>query len=289
MVTLNLVCVVSANIKFTMTIVNKISAYLVTVIVICGLIALLSSSIQANDASVEGARTVLVQLAKLSKKQAVQSEAAQKLLTSEMLALKIASFGKLSDAPDKVLLLEKNQAVGRFQLFGENNQVTDVYFYLQYENSWKVSAVRLLSLTGIIEQIYLGLKAKPQLTKEEKSLFENSKLTLAPDKELKTWFVENRRMLDKLLGLLHSKSNKTALYVNRDDKKFPEAAELLQKLNLSTANIDANGNAEFVIGGITDNTVGFGFSPSKNLPKISPSGYIWVEEMAPAWYLFRTT
>lgn len=269
--------------------VNKISILLISLILIGGLFAFSPSLVKAQDASVDGARAVLVQLAELSKKQAVQTEAAQKLLTDEMLRLKIASFGKLTDTPDKVLLLEKNNAVGRFQLFGENNQITDVYFYLQYNNGWKVSAVRLLALTGIIEQAYLGLKAKPNLTTEEKSLFANLKLTLSPDKELKVWFGENRVTLNKLSVLLQAKSNKTAFYISRDDKQFPEAAELLRKLNLSTASVEVNGNVEFVIGGVTDNTVGFIYSPSKNPPKISPAPYIWVEEVAANWYLFRTT
>lgn len=268
--------------------VNKILTILLSHILICGLLTFSLSSVIADDASVNSARAVLVQLAELSKKQAIQTEAARKLLTGEMLELKISSFGRLTDTPDKVLLLEKNSAVGRFQLFGENNQITDVYFYLQNDNGWKVSAVRLLALTGIIEQAYLGLKAKPSLTEEEKSLFENFKLTLAPDKELKTWFSGNRMLLDKLCALLRAKSN-GAFYVNRDDKKFPEAAELLRKLNLSTARMEANGNVEIIIGGVTDNTVGFIYSPSKNSPKISPSSYIWVEEVAANWYLFRTT
>lgn len=147
----------------------------------------------------------------------------------------------------------------------------------------------MLALTGIIEQAYLGLKAKPNLTEEEKSLFANLKLTLAPDKELKTWFSENSKLLSKLTASLRAKNNNIAFYVRRDDKQFPEAAELLRKLNLSSASVEANGNIEFIIGGVTDNTVGFVYSPSKNPPKISPSSYIWVEEVGTNWYLFRTT
>lgn len=113
--------------------------------------------------------------------------------------------------------------------------VWSIHFYLQNDGGWKVSSVRLLALTGIIEQAYLGLKAKPNLTEEVRELFENFKLTLAPDKLLKMWFYENGKSLDKLCALLRDKSNGTTFYINRDDKKFPEAAELLRRLNLSTA------------------------------------------------------
>lgn len=269
--------------------VKRILKILLAPLLVGGLFAVSNTYVKADDASIDGARAVLIQLAELSKKQALQTEAARKLMTGEILELKISSFGKLTDAPDRVLLLEKNSAVGRFQLFGANNQITDVYFYLRHDDTWKVSEVRLLSLTGIIERAYLGLKAKPNLTDEEKGLYENFKLTLAPDKELKTWFSMNSKPLEHLCTLLRAQSKGSAFYVNRDDTKFPEAAESLRKLNLSGARVEANGDVEIVIGGVTDNLVGFINSPSKNPPKMSPSSYIWVEEVTANWYLFRTT
>lgn len=269
--------------------INKTSRLSLSLILISATFLFSHSRVAAQDTGVDGARTALIKLAELSKKQALQTEAAQKLLSDEMLDLKIASFGKLTDVPDKVLLLEKDNAVGRFQLFGENDQITDIYFYLQFNKGWTVHAVRLLALTGIIEDAYLGLKARPNLTSEEKRLLANLKLTLAPDRELIVWLKENRVTLDVLSALLQAKSNKAAFYVKRDDKQFPEAAELLRKLNLSTASVKPNGNIEFVIGGVTDNTVGFMYCPSKNPPKISPAPYIWVEEITTNWYLFRTT
>ncbi len=273
---------------------DKILNSFFALVIFCSSFAFLTVDVKAVDvkadnASVEGARAVLIRLAGLSKKQALRTEPAQKLLTGEMLSLDMPSFGKLTDAPDKVLLPAKNRAVGRFQLFGENNQVADVYFYLQYDKGWKVSAVRLLALTGIIEQVYLGLKAKPNLTAEEKEFYENYKLTLSPDKELKTWFLQNRNLLNKLCAQFPNKSGGKEVYISRDDKKFPHAADLLRKLNLSSADMDSTGNIEIVIGGITDNTVGFIYSPSKKPPQMNPSLYIWVEEVAANWYLFRTT
>lgn len=262
---------------------------LLPLLLACGSFAPSPAVAQRGGASAEGARAVLARLAELSRRQAIQTEAARKLLTGEMLELNIPSFGNLSEAPDKVLLLEKNSAVGRFQLSGENGQVTDVYFYLQHDGGWKVSAVRLLSLTGIIEQVYLGLKARPALTEEERALFENYRLTLAPDKELKAWFAANSGTLDELCALLRARGNGRAAGVSRGDEKFPDAAALLRRLNLSAARVEADGDVEIVIGGVTDNTVGFINSPSQSPPKISPSSYIWVEEVAAGWYLFRTT
>jgi hypothetical protein len=251
-----------------------------------------SSSISAHqtkDGSLEEARSTLVHLIQLSDKQALRTEEAQRLLVGEMLSLNIPTFGKLTNTPDKMLMLEKNRAIGRVQRFGENNQITDVYFYLQYDGSWKVSEVRLLALTGIIEQLYFALKAKTSLTEEEKNDLANMKLILASDKDLKAWFSENRESLDKLYSLVQSKAGKDQFYIRSEDKQFPEVAMALKKLHLSGMTIETNGNVEMVIGGVTDNVVGFIYSPSKNPPAMSPSSYIWVEEVADKWYLFRTT
>lgn len=247
------------------------------------------SAQQPKDGSLEEARSTLINLIQFSDKQALRTAEAQTLLVGEMLSLDIPTFGKLTNTPDKMVRLEKNRAVGRFQRFGENNQITDVYFYLRYDGTWKVSEVRLLALTGIIEQLYLGLKAKTNLTEQEKNDLANLKLILASDKDLKAWFSENHTALDQLYNLVKSKAGKDQFYIRAEDQQFPEVAAALKKLHLTGMSIEPNGNVEMVIGGVTDNVVGFIYSPSRNPPTMSPSSYIWVEEVADGWYLFRTT
>jgi hypothetical protein len=160
---------------------------------------------------------------------------------------------------------------------------------MQFDDGWKISEVRLLALTGIIEQAYLELKAKPNLTEEEKNELANMRLILATDKDLTAWFSENRESLDKLYNLVRSKAGKEQFYIRSEDKQFPEVAGALKKLHLTGMSVEVNGNIEMVIGGVTDNVVGFIYSPSKNPPAINPLSYIWVEEVADKWYLFRTT
>lgn len=72
-------------------------------------------------------------------------------------------------------------------------------------------------------------------------------------------------------------------------QKFPKSAAVLQSLHLAAAEIKSDGSVEITIGGITDNTVGFVFSPTEKPPQIDGWRYIWIEKVAPFWYLFRTT
>lgn len=188
-----------------------------------------------------------------------------------------------------MILLDRETAVARVQWEGERNYVADLYFYLGFSGDWKINAMRRLALTGILEDLYLALKAKKNLTQEEKDTLANVELVLASDKALKEWFLRNRAALDSFCNLIQSKMQSQSLFINSSDKRFPEIAESLKRLHLSGVDAQAGGNVEIVIGGMTDNTVGFICSPARKPPAISPSSYIWVEEIADKWYLFRTT
>ena len=242
-----------------------------------------------TDASAEGAKAALIQFIEFSNRQALRSEAAKKLLFGEAAGWDVPSFGKLAVAPDKVVLPDKNLAVGRVQWFGENDYVADMYFYLAFDGTWKIAAMRRLALTGMVEDMYNALKAKKPLTSEEQETLANVELVLAPDKVLKEWFIQNRKSLEELGQLIRSKNGSKSLSIGVNDKKFPAVTQSLKRLHLSGISIEADGNIEMVIGGMLDNNVGFILSPSKKPPRISPSSYIWVEEVANTWYLFRTT
>lgn len=244
---------------------------------------------RAQVIQMTGARAALIEFISLNKQKALLSEQARKLLIDEAKQWDVSSFGDLALTPDKTVLLDKDSAVGRVQWFGENNQITDMYFYLEADSGgWKISTMRLLALTGIIEDLFLALKAKPALTPEETAMLRNSELTLAHDKKLKEWFVINRNSLDKLRQLIQTKAGSEAQFINNQNTRFPEVARALKILHVSGASIAKDSNIGVVIDGMTDNTVGFMYSPKKNPPLISPDSYIWVEEVADGWYLFRT-
>ena len=49
-------------------------------------------------------------------------------------------------------------------------------------------------------------------------------------------------------------------------------------------------NFMLLIGGVTDNSVGFlRVQDEADLPQMSPSEFIMIEKIAPNWYLFKTT
>jgi hypothetical protein len=242
-----------------------------------------------NDAGSETAKTTLVHLIDLSNRNALRTPEARKLFVGEATTWDFPSFGKLAAAPDTVVLIDEKGAVARVQWHGENNYVADLYFYLAFYGGWKIGAVRRLSLTGIIELAYNGLKARKTLTKEEQDELSNMELLLAPDEVLRAWFVKQQPSMNALSDLAQSMHKGEFVFLNEPDKSYPEIRQLLRALHLDGVEVHEDGNVEIVIGGVTDNTVGFIYSPSNHPPGIDPKSYIWVEKVADKWYLFRTT
>jgi hypothetical protein len=252
------------------------------------LFALSCSAQTSPTVQVAGARLALNRFIELNAKGNLQTQEARKLLTGEASAWDVPTFGKLSPSTDKVELLADNSAVGRVQWFGENDYVADLYFYLLNDHGWKIHTMRRLALTGIVEMAYQGLKAKSTLTSEERETMENAELVLASDATLKQWFANHHSQLDSLRSMM-SQLPKQIRSVSRTDETHTQIAKQLSNLNVSVVERSPAGNLEVVIGGMTDNTVGFGFSPQNKPPAIDPSNYIWVESVGAGWYLFRTT
>jgi len=97
---------------------------------------------------------------------------------------------------------------------------------------------------------------------------------LSTDEQLGTWFSDHHSDLD-------------AIVKTEDEAK---RAELCRSLGISTVRFESGRSVTFTIGGILDNSVGFLYLVAPEAPpQIDPGEYIWVEQIAVDWYLFRTT
>ncbi len=189
-----------------------------------------------------------------------------------------ATLGALSQ-PDALVFPDANHAVARVQgLNDKNKPVVDVYFYLVRNGAdWKVSALRSLALTGVLGAARDELERKPELTAKERDELANVRLTLALDSQLRAHFARNRNAFARLGAIERSPLLKT------------EGAKLRRQLAFDPDPYEEDGALEWIIGGVSDNTVGYGFSPSGKMPPIEANRRIWVERLSPKWYLFRTT
>lgn len=279
-----------------------------------------------DGSSVAGGREAMMEFAELNNKQMLKSNEARLLLTGEASEWRNAWFGRISNQPDKLVLVEKNFAVAGVETIGKDSRVVDLYFYLKFDNGWKIRSMRAMAQTWLLEAVNTELKTKAILTATEKGALANTELVLSSDKMLAEWFQKNRSALDKLVAVTivetKKKPKKTVFpvrrrvrvgtswisqaignsvnedseneprtidYVTANIRKFPRSAAALKNLHVRAMETKSNGNIEIIIGGILDNSVGFVYSPSETPPPIDGWRYIWVEKVAAGWYLFRTT
>jgi hypothetical protein len=239
--------------------------------------------------AIEGARSVLQRFLDLNKDHLLLSPEAKALLTGEALERwKSPHWGKLTESPDHVELLRKGRAVGRVQWFGANEQVTDFYFYLSFDGAWKLEAVRYLALTGVIEMAYLELKAIKSPTQEQIYQLKNLELTLASDGKLRKWFTENQAALSGIVELLASSEECSTGYYAKS-KCTAEVQSAMRAAYIGGIEKHKDGDVFLTIGGMTDNEVGFLYSPRNSPPPIDPGEFIWVERVSEHWFLYRTT
>jgi len=224
-----------------------------------------------------------------SKRNALASVEAKKLYTDEALKWNFPTFGKLTESPDKIVLLDKNNAIARYQLSAENGFIADVYFYMSKPDSWRIKSVRRLALTGLLEETQAGLKGKKVLTQEEKNILANIELTLGTDELLRDWLINNKTLMEQLIDVFTSSDVPKRQAIVADGPGFPKISALLKQLHINSMELQPDGNIEIVIGGLVDNTVGYIYSPENNPPKMDDDNYFWIEKVLDNWYLFRTT
>ena len=158
---------------------------------------------------------------------------------------------------------------------GHNSQ--DWYVFLVRENDlWKLSAVRSLALPSVFYSALQQLEQKYPRSEIEEWQFQNMLLTIKSDQELKDYLRSN----------LTEFKNLANLYLEGGKEQSTIGARHLYVNFVS----DKDGVLDFSIGGIIDNSVGYLYVPEgSKVPTMSPSEFIYIEEIADGWYIYKTT
>jgi len=217
-------------------------------------------------------RKVVEEVVAFSAAGRLDSDEARQLLTGEALARwKTRTLGPIAGRASKITLVRNDFAVARVTA-SAGSEKKDFYFYATRSSAWKVSAMRTLAV-GMAYEAREQLRAQQNIPDREARL-KNLDLTLSTDEQLGTWFSDHHSDLD-------------AIVKTEDEAK---RAELCRSLGISTVRFESGRSVTFTIGGILDNSVGFLYLVAPEAPpQIDPGEYIWVEQIAVDWYLFRTT
>jgi len=191
----------------------------------------------------------------------------------------------------------------------------DTYLHFEKDVVWKMSAYRGLAMTGMIEQLKVGLEEMtPQqiddiiaMSKKEQEddfsmftsreeydfLLGNTKLTLELDDNIAQHFLANQAEFERLKTLALTQLEKEKVDEERGIQLIEELKADYQKLfifSVSTGGYELGNCINFLIGGMIDNSVGYIYvKDKKDVPEMNPDRIIMIKEIGNGWYIYKTT
>ena len=207
----------------------------------------------------------------------------------------------------RLLDISENTAVVNVTIFNNLGSGIDTYAHLKKDKVWKIEAFRALAMTGFMQRILLEMEklSDEQIDTailQDKSTFkskadfyqelEHIKLTLALDDTIIEHFVQNKEQFvelkEELLKTKFDKVEQSYRKINLGEHIKTDYKKLLIRTISNSFNCE--NCFEFVIGGMTDNTVGYLYIPNtENVPKMNATRIIMIKEIGNGWYLFKTT
>jgi hypothetical protein len=180
----------------------------------------------------------------------------------------------------------------------------DWYTYLRrVDGTWKIEAVRTLSFPRahyVILDTLESRRAHGMLPDSLVPTFETMRLAVRPDSGLKRYLTEHRAAMQQLAERFAATAGLVAISVDGDVGPPGVVAEAqrrsliaaMRELRLGALLKDQRSPAcvFMKIGGVGDNHVGFIYAPGGCVrPPMSPAEFIYVEEVAPHWLVYKTT
>ena len=183
---------------------------------------------------------------------------------------------------------------------GPESQFADWYTYLVRDGGkWKIDNVRIFELPPSHYIILDSLQAKKTLSDTLGWMRDRMKLASSSNAALKAYFAAHKAAIVKMAADFESHSTMTAL--DEGGETFPlnalEASDKqlltseLHALDLGAAlrNLSAMQCVRYKIGGAGQATVGYmHFKSTCPMPKMGSEDLIYMERVAPDWYVYRT-
>ncbi|MCX2745885.1 hypothetical protein OO013_18530 [Mangrovivirga sp. M17] len=213
-------------------------------------------------------------------------------------------------------LLDKNEmtAVVAMTLCDSTGRfLIDTYLHFRNDEYWKMEAFRTLTNTDVyaefveriesmnkfqIDSLVNAVNSKPDTKNrisEEDIQFdlENSKLILSSDRELKDYYTNNKEKFEAIKKSVISIYGKGKYSLENTRDITDDYNKELFDLKLTALTIGGylcESCIFFIIGGVSDNTVGYLYVDSlTDIPLMSPDDFIVLRDLGEGWFLFKTT
>jgi hypothetical protein len=235
-------------------------------------------------------------------------------------------FGDSVDVTYRPLRMDSDYAVYAVSA-DKDGEGVDLYCHMVKRNGeWKIKWTYALALTGMYYMLIDSVSAMPVIPDSIRYMYENAKLVISLDKDLKEYLKEHIESFAEAKNIFESDTNLTRIILRQGEESMREAIEqyqdvddslmrsawtemmaeldpgevsrankarvqdLIDKLHLSAVRRGPDSIIVFSIGGMVDNEVGFMYIPEGTVsPALDGNPYIYVEEIIPRWYIYKTT
>lgn len=197
--------------------------------------------------------------------------------------------------------IERDSAHAIFETeSGPEKQFADWYTYLVRDGGkWKIDNVRIYELPPAHYLILDSLEAKKNLPDSLAWVRDRMRLSASSNAVLKAHFVAHKAAILKLASDFEAHTAMRALdesgesfpanAVQGTDKESLTSALHALKLGAALRNLSALQCVRYKIGGSGQTTVGYmHFKSSCPLPTMGTDDIVYMERVAPDWYLYRT-
>lgn len=194
------------------------------------------------------------------------------------------------------LMNDGTRAVYAVLVVGQG-QFTDSYAYLEKDSTgWKIAAVRALKLPREFLNALRVLRQQHNLPDSVHATFLNMQLLAAPDTSLKLIFLEHKQAFETLVseyraqgedGVSVSPSGRPT-----SSRTFGPVERRLASLHLTSVYRERTlpGCVFVVIGNEGTSAVGYLYDAGGcHVPEMSPDHFIYVERIAPRWWVYKTS
>ena len=182
--------------------------------------------------------------------------------------------------------------------FTSEKMATDMYCHMHNkEGKWKIHSVRELALTGFLFAVIDTIETLTEIPDSLQYLYDNCKLTVSSDENLKNHFKKNDELFKETIELFNSDSSYSRFALDNDGKFESTKTNEIEKTiynNLRKLHLQSVYRSDefifFTIGGMVDNIASYLFVPSGvKPPQIDPDEYIYIEKIIENWYIIKET
>lgn len=152
-------------------------------------------------------------------------------------------------------------------------------FLKRIDAMWTIIAVKTMPYLTELRSARDALDRIEQRTPEQEAELARYRLLTGADAGLRAYAVQNEPILRRIVDLYQAGKRSQAL----------KLARTINVVEIDEGDDDGSARIEFLLGGLHDTAVGIMYVPRRDdLPLLTPSGFIYVEEVLPSFSVFRS-